>query len=69
MWCASDHKFSKYDGTDAIVFFTLVLCSVFGLITGICYFPVFFVTFINTTKLALAANLAMPTSHAKNGMH
>ena len=63
---ASDHKFSKYDGMKAVSFLhSFVLCPVFGLITGICYYPVFFLTFINTTKLALAANPAMPTSLAE----
>ena len=65
-WCdASDHKFSKYDGRGNSFLHYFVLCSVFGLISGICYFPVFFVTFINATKLTLAANLAMPTSLAE----
>ena len=63
---ASDHKFSKYDGMEAVVFFTLLFSVLFlGCITGICYYPVFFLTFINTTKLALAANPAMPTSLAE----
>ena len=63
---ASDHKFSKYDGMEAVVFFTLLFSVLFfGLITGICHCPVFFLTFINTTKLALAANPAMPTSLAE----
>ena len=43
-----------------------VLCSVSVLVTGIYYLPcALFVTSMSTTKLALAANPAMPTSLAE----
>ena len=62
---ASDPTLSKYDGRSSFLH-SFVLCSVFGLVMGIWYFLLFFVmTIINTTKLALAANPAMPTSLAE----
>ena len=76
-WCgASDHNYSKYDGMEVRVVFTL--CSLFCFWTchrNLLSLCVLFVTSMNSTKLALAANPATPTALAeisggeKNGMH
>ena len=47
------------------VLHSFVLRSVFRLVTRICYFPVFFVISMNTSRLALAATPAMRTSLAE----
>ena len=76
-WCnAYDHKFSKYDGMEAMDFFTLCSLIRFWSCHSNLLSPcVLFVTPTNTTKFAMVANPAMPAYLAatscgeKTGMH
>ena len=79
-WCGvSDHEFSKYDGKEAIVFFTLLhsFAYVFGLVTGIGYliFLCSICNFHEHHQICTGSKSYDPTSLAetygkgKNGIH